>query len=141
MPGKDNWQVSELGQPPFSSAYQVGQIRPVLLHDHRRQPGEWKEEGPGSLLPILLATPTSCVLIYTYTLCVTPSLLSSVSEPSNQLLIVTSHVTIASESNSLCHCFCLICAHCCVSLTLFSETIVLSVFICQYFNRASGATK
>lgn len=55
IPGKDIWQVSELGHSTFSSAYQVGQTSPVLLHNHNRSLGSGKGEGPALLL---LATPT-----------------------------------------------------------------------------------
>lgn len=58
MPGKDIWQVSELGQSTFCSAYQVGQR--AALSSSATTPAAWGVEGGGVafLLPVPLATPT-----------------------------------------------------------------------------------
>lgn len=53
MPGKDIWQVSELGQPTFCSAYQVGQT--AALSSSATTPAAWGVEGR---LPVPLYTPT-----------------------------------------------------------------------------------
>lgn len=46
MPGKDIWQVSELGQSTFCSAYQVGQTAALsFLHGHSRGLGSGKGRG------------------------------------------------------------------------------------------------
>ncbi len=58
MPGKDAWQVSELSQSTFCSAYQVGQT--AALSPSMTTAAAWAVEGGGAalLLPIPLATPT-----------------------------------------------------------------------------------
>ncbi|KAG7505738.1 hypothetical protein JOB18_038849 [Solea senegalensis] len=59
MPGKDIWQVSELGQSIFSSAYQVGQTAAMSSpHDHNHSLGSGRRRGQPLPLPILPATPT-----------------------------------------------------------------------------------
>lgn len=58
VPGKDIWQVSELGQSTFCSAYQVGQT--AALSSSTTTPAAWGVVGGGVafLLPVPLATPT-----------------------------------------------------------------------------------
>lgn len=58
MPGKDIWQVSELGQSTFCSAYQVGQTAAPV--SSTTMPTAWGVEGGGValLLPVPLVTPT-----------------------------------------------------------------------------------
>lgn len=58
MPGRDIWQVSELGQSTFCSAYQVGQT--AVLSSSTTTTAAWGVEGGGavSLLPVPLTTPT-----------------------------------------------------------------------------------
>lgn len=46
MPGKDTWQVSELSQSTFSSAYQVGQTAAIFSsQDHNRYLGSGRGRG------------------------------------------------------------------------------------------------
>lgn len=58
MPGKDIWQVSELGQSTFCSAYQVGQK--TALSSSTTTTATWVAVGRGQpyCCPFLLATPT-----------------------------------------------------------------------------------
>ncbi|KAG7235731.1 hypothetical protein INR49_002288 [Caranx melampygus] len=48
MPGKDTWQVSELSQSTFSSAYQVGQTAAIL--SSKTTTATWGVEGGGASL-------------------------------------------------------------------------------------------